>query len=173
MCRVMAELTWNAVEALTFAKRRCETVQLDLESLRELVFRLSYAMTLDYTQAEDLAQDCLIKIWQHRTRMAELECPEAWIAKVVTNKARSYWRRTKKWLPLQDTIPAPGEQDPTIIQLRAEISALPEELRAVVLLVSVYGFSYGEAGKALEVPEGTIASRLNKAKSLLAGRIGE
>lgn len=169
----MADRTWQMIEALSIPRKQEKALQFDLDSIRELVFRLSYALTLDYTQAEDLAQDCLIKIWQHRGRLEELECPEAWIAKVVTNKARNYWRRTRKWLPLQESVPAPSEQDPTIVELRQEIGNLSEDLRNVVLLVGVYGYSYSETGQVLQIPEGTVASRLNTAKRELQRRLGE
>lgn len=167
----MADLTWQAVEALAIGRKREEAFQFDLDSIRELVFKLSYALTLDYSLAEDLAQDCLIKIWQHRARLSELDCPEAWIAKVVTNKARSYWRRRHKWFQIPANTVAPGEQDPVMIELKKLIGELKEELREVVLLIAVYGFTYPEVATALAIPEGTVASRYNTAKKLLQNRM--
>ena len=169
----MAELTWNAVETIAIRCKTERTFHFDLDSIRELVFKLSYALTLDYTLAEDLAQDSLIKIWQHRGRLAELEYPEAWIAKVVTNKARSYWRRRTKWFELPKDTPAPGENDPVLIELKSMIADLNVEQREVVLLVAVYGFTYPEAAEALGIPEGTVSSRYSTAKKLLQDRMGE
>ena len=167
----MADLTWQAVEALAVRRNKEQTFQFDLDSIRELVFKLSYALTLDYSLAEDLAQDCLIKIWQHRSRLSELDSPEAWIAKVVTNKARSYWRRRSKWFSIPINTPAPGEQDPMMIELKKLISELKEDLREVVLLVAVYGFTYPEASTILGIPEGTVSSRYSTAKKLLQHRM--
>lgn len=167
----MADLTWQAVEAFAVLRQEERIAQFDLDSIREYIFRLSYALTLDYTLAEDLAQDCVIKVWQHRQRLQCLDNPEAWIAKVVTNRARTYWKRRPNWLPLPTTIVQPGEQDPTVIELRGFVSQLKSEFRDVILLVSIYGFTYPEVAEILGVPEGTVSSRLNHAKKELRKRM--
>ncbi|MBI1333956.1 MAG: sigma-70 family RNA polymerase sigma factor [Armatimonadetes bacterium] len=169
----MAELTWNAIEALAISRDRDRAFQRDFDSIRELVFKLSYALTLDHSLAEDLAQDVLIKIWQHRERLASFDQPEAWIAKVVANKAKSLWRRRPKWVPIPPNAAVPGEQDPQLIELRTIIASLKDDFREVILLVAVYGFSYAEAGQALGIPEGTVASRFSHAKKELQRRMGE
>ena len=163
----MAVLTWQSLELIQVHQNREGTLEFDFDSIREFIFKLSYSLTLDYTLAEDLAQDCLIKVWQHKNRLKELDSAEAWIAKVVTNKARNYWKRKPKWLPLVSSIPAPQEQDPVMIELRSFISDLKPESRDVVLLVAVSGYTYAEAAKILEVPEGTVASRFSTAKKQL------
>lgn len=169
----MAELTWNMVEALALSRQKDLPKEFDFDSIRELIFKLSYAMTLDYALAEDLAQDCLIKVWQHRSRLNQLQAPEAWIAKIVRNKARNYWRRRPKWLPIPSNAVACGEQDPVMIELKSLISQLKEDHREVVLLVAVYGFTYPEAAEILGIPSGTVASRYSFAKKELQHKMGE
>ncbi len=169
----MAVLTWQSLELIQVHQNREETLEFDFDSIREFIFKLSYSLTLDYTLAEDLAQDCLIKVWQHQGRLKELDSAEAWIAKVVTNKARNYWKRKPKWLPLTPSIPAPNEQDPMMVELRTLISDLKPESRDVVLLVAVSGYTYAEAATILEVPEGTIASRFSTAKKQLQHLMGD
>ena len=163
----MAVLTWQSLELLQVNRDREGTIGLDFDSIREYIFRLSYSLTLDYSLAEDLAQDCLIKVWQHQSRLNELDSAEAWIAKVVTNKARNSWKRRPKWLALSPALTAPGEQDPVMIELKEMIASLKPELRDVVLLVAVSGFTYPEAAEILEIPEGTVASRFSTAKKQL------
>jgi RNA polymerase sigma-70 factor (ECF subfamily) len=169
----MAELTWHMIEALAIQRDKDAPLQHDFDSIRELIFKLSYALTLDYALAEDLAQDCLIKVWQHRGRLGQLDVPEAWIAKIVRNKAKNYWKRRPKWLQIPSNAVTPGEQDPVMIELKSFISQLKEEQREVVLLVAVYGFTYPEAGAILEIPAGTVASRYSFAKKELQRRMGE
>jgi RNA polymerase sigma-70 factor, ECF subfamily len=169
----MAVLTWDSLECLEKRRERSKTLDHDFDSIREFIFKLSYSLTLDFALAEDLAQDCLIKVWQHQHRLKELDSCEAWIAKVVTNKARNYWKRKPKWLPLSLSVPAPDEQDPVMIELRQLIAALKPEFREVVLLVAVSGFTYTEAAQILAVPEGTIASRFSAAKKQLEHQMGD
>ena len=137
----MAVLTWDSLQALQSREERGKTVELDFDSIREFIFRISYSLTLDYTLAEDLAQDCIIKVWQHRGRLKELDSAEAWIAKIVTNRARNYWKRKPNWIPLAVSVLAPGEQDPTMIELRELIAGLKQDFRDVILLVAVYGYT--------------------------------
>ena len=169
----MAVLTWESLECLSKGEGASKALEYDFDSIREFIFKLSYSLTLDYSLAEDLAQDCLIKVWQHQRRLPELGNKEAWIAKVVTNKARNYWKRRPRWLPLSLSVPAPQEQDPVMIELRQLISDLKPDLRDVVLLVAVSGFSYSEAALILEVPEGTVASRFSTAKKKLQYLMGD
>ncbi|MEI7984408.1 MAG: RNA polymerase sigma factor [Armatimonadota bacterium] len=171
----MAVLTWDSLQTLRCSGERGKTLEFDFDfdSIREFIFKLSYSLTLDYSLAEDLAQDCLIKVWQHQHRLHELHSAEAWIAKVVTNKARNYWKRKPNWLPLMASVPAPGEQDPTLIELRELIAGLKQEYRDVILLVAVYGYTYAEAGQTLDVPEGTVASRFSAAKKQLQYLMGD
>ena len=169
----MAVLTWDSLECLRAQEERTKTLEYDFDSIREFIFKLSYSLTLDFSLAEDLAQDCIIKVWQHQHRLKELECAEAWIARVVTNKARNYWKRKPRWLPLSLSVPAPDEQDPVMIELRRLIADLRPEFRDVVLLVAVSGFSYGEAAQILDVPEGTVASRFSTAKKQLQYQMGD
>jgi RNA polymerase sigma-70 factor (ECF subfamily) len=169
----MAVLTWQSFVSLGLSARQSGTVEFDFDSIRDYIFKLSYALTLDYSLAEDLAQDCLIKVWQHQHRLKELDSAEAWIAKVVANKARNYWRRRPKWLSLSPALPAPGEQDPVMIELKEMIGTLKPEFRDVILLVAVSGFTYPEAGKILDIPEGTVASRFSTAKKQLQHLMGD
>ena len=169
----MAVLTWQSLELISVHQNRDGTLEFDFDSIRDYIFRLSYSLTLDYTLAEDLAQDCLIKVWQHQHRLKELDSAEAWIAKVVTNKARNYWKRRPKWLALSNNIKAPGEQDPVMIELKGMIADLKGELRDVMLLIAVSGFTYTEAAKILEIPEGTVASRFSTAKKQLQFQMGD
>ena len=85
----MAVLTWESLECLGKKQHGELSHKLDFDSIRDTIFKLSYSLTLDYSIAEDVAQDCLIKVWQHQHRIADLDCKEAWIAKVVANKARN------------------------------------------------------------------------------------
>ena len=169
----MAVLSWDSLQSLREREPRNRTLEYDFDSIREFIFKLSYSLTLDYALAEDLAQDCIIKVWQHQHRLTELQNREAWIAKVVMNKARNFWKRKPRWLPLSKFMAVPEEQDPVMIELRSLISDLKPDYRDVILLVAVSGYSYAEAAKILEIPEGTVASRFSYAKKHLQHQMGD
>ena len=60
-----------------------------------------------------------------------------------------------------------------LIQAEQQILGLPDELRTILVLVCVEGFSYREAAETLDIPLGTVMSRLARARLLLAERLGE
>lgn len=139
----------------------------NLDFVREEVFRIAYSMTLDYATAEDISQDCLLRIWRNRDDLAEASNPKAWVTKVVVNRVRSHWQRRKLWLPFASQKEPSCEVDAKLIELRAAIDSLPRDCREVVVLVCIYGASYAEAALALSIPEGTVASRVNRGRELL------
>ena len=62
----MTVITWESLEGLGKRQRGDLSHELDFDSIRQTIFKLSYSLTLDYSIAEDVAQDCLIKVWQHQ-----------------------------------------------------------------------------------------------------------
>jgi len=139
----------------------------NFDDLRDQVFRLAYALTLNYSEAEDLAQDCLIRIWSNRDKLQQAHSPQAWVTQVVVNRVRTHWRRKVSWLPLRRAEEVPTESDPEMLALKCAMEALPTDYREVALLVGVYGASYADAALTLNIPEGTVGSRFNKAKQML------
>ena len=146
----------------------------NFDGIREYVYRLAFSLTLDRCQAEDVTQEALVRIWDHRASLCKLQAPKAWIARVVVNASRSHWRTRPKWLRFgQGVEPTGGEIDPNLIALRAAIAGLDESKRHVVLLVGVFGASYEEAAVALDLAEGTVASRFHHAKLALKSALGD
>lgn len=146
--------------------------QQDIEGFRDQIFRLAYSLTLNYNVAEDIAQDCLIRIWRNRDAVQQAQSPAAYVAKITINRTRTYLKRTRTWVPLFKIEMSAPDADPRMLELNVAVQKLPKELREVLLMTSVYGASYEEAAKLLCLPVGTIGSRLNRAKQLLAEAMG-
>ena len=66
-----------------------------------------------------------------------------------------------------------GEAGVAVTQLHEKIASLPSDLAAVLLLVSIEGYSYAEAAELLDVPIGTVMSRVHRARKSLAAKISE
>ncbi len=130
------------------------------------------------TQADDLVQDCLervVRSWHQRRSDGEVR---SWVFTILHNLAVNRMlqtRRRGRHVPLEDageeafTVPAPQEQRIRHGELMAAVAALPQEQRAVLLLVSVEDLSYAETAKALDIPIGTVMSRLARAREKVAG----
>lgn len=137
--------------------------------------RYAVALLRDRSAADDLVQDCLeraVSGW-HRRREGSVK---AWLFAILHNLAVDRFRQIKnrgKHAAIEDTIEADLSEGPTqerTIMLRdvlEKLGRLPEDLRAVLLLVAVEDLSYAEAANALDIPIGTVMSRLSRARERL------
>ena len=133
--------------------------------------RYAYALLREREAADDLVQDTLeraIKSWPQRHCDGDLR---AWLFAIERNLFLAGLRR-RRWptvlepdalAQIADNAPGPeaglGAQD-----IMAGLDTLPEEQRSVLLLVAVENLSYAEAASVLEVPIGTVMSRLSRAR---------
>jgi RNA polymerase sigma-70 factor (ECF subfamily) len=136
--------------------------------------------------AEDLLQDAAFRAFEAYGRLREPSAARSWLFTILTrthlNRSRGRRRRPEtvtadldevafeaalaEWAPL----PSPAdtlESRQLGEQLTVALDGLPPELRAVVLLVDVEGFTQREVAAMVDVPEGTVASRLFRARRQL------
>ena len=101
-----------------------------------------------------------------------------WLYRIAYNACLDELRRSRRdeELPLSDGLrslsPDPADVAAGREDLARALAALPPDERATVLLVDAQGFDYRQASRVLGVPEGTIASRLNRARASLRTALG-
>lgn len=129
----------------------------------------------DAELADDAVQDCLEKVvanWSHRRNPD----PRTWVFTILHNLAVNTLRqRTRRGPPVDlDDLPdnalaMDADQDRNLFgkEVMAAIESLPEDQRSILLLVSVEELSYTEVAKVLDVPIGTVMSRLSRARERL------
>lgn len=147
-----------------------------IEPLIPALRRYARSLLRDRTAADDLVQDCLeraIRQWHQRRRDGDAR---TWIFTILHNLAINRLRQSARrgvHVSLEDTAESafarpPGQEDGLCNEdLLKALQTLPEEQRAVLLLVSVEDLSYAEAAKVLDVPVGTVMSRLSRARERL------
>jgi RNA polymerase sigma-70 factor (ECF subfamily) len=150
-----------------------------LESLSPLVpalRRYARALLRERTAADDLVQECLeraIERW-HQRRAGD---PRAWLFAILHNLAISQLRQSSRrglHVALDESAArapsraATQELSLQHAELLRALAELTEEHRAVLLLVSVEDLSYAEAAHVLDVPVGTVMSRLSRARTTLS-----
>ena len=116
------------------------------------LYRAALAILGDAQEAEDAVQDTFLKFLEKAP--AELDSPPAWL--------RAAWRRRS--VPLWESLPAP---EPEERQELEEIFSLPPADRAVIHLFYYEGLSTGEIARLTGQAEGTVRSRLSRARSRL------
>ncbi len=141
---------------------------------RQLVLT-AYAMTNDLGDAEEITQEAFALAYGRRARLADADSPEAWIRTVTVNLAKRRWRRKamldrilRRQRVEPEVEPPAGEH----VDLHHAIRALGREQRAVVVLHYLADLPVDEVASILDIPAGTVKSRLSRARTALAAALG-
>ena len=150
-----------------------------VEPLIPALRRYARALMRDRAGADDLVQDCLeraVSRWYQR-RDGDVR---AWLFTILHNLAVSQFRKAAsrgRHVAIDETNEdsfgeAASQEQKLIYQdVLAKLARLPEDQRAVLLLVAVEDLSYAEAAKMLGIPVGTVMSRLSRARERLQQEI--
>lgn len=143
-------------------------------SFRRLVLA-AYAMTSDLGEAEEITQEAFAIGYGKRINLSSVDNPEAWIRTVAVNLARRRWRRRAmldRILRRQHAQPDPPvDATSEHLDLHVAIRALAEEQRAVVVLHYLADLPIDEVASILDIPLGTVKSRLSRARAALAAQL--
>ncbi|OGA65504.1 MAG: RNA polymerase subunit sigma-24 [Betaproteobacteria bacterium RIFCSPLOWO2_12_FULL_68_20] len=147
----------------------------DAERLVELIPRLRrYARALvgDRASADDLVQDTLERAWAKLHLYSRGTDLRAWLFTVMHNVHVNKLRASRATDPLEDEMPELAQRAPQgdallVRDLERAIGRLPSEQREVLLLVTLEEMSYDEAARTLDIPIGTVMSRLSRAREKL------
>jgi RNA polymerase sigma-70 factor (ECF subfamily) len=141
------------------------------------VFNVVFHMCGDALIADDAAQETFIRAWQNLRSYRPQTSLRNWLYRIAFNAGMDMLRKEKRILPndidemdLRDERSGPeaqvSQQERTTLVQKAVLS-LPDASRAVLVLREYEGMSYSEIADALDIPLGTVMSRLNYARKLL------
>ena len=154
-----------------------ELVCIHAQGVRHVIYR----MCGDAQIAEDAAQETFIQAWLHLSSYRPQTSLRNWLYRIAINAAMDMLRKEKRILPnaledlqLSDPLPGPetvfSQGERTALVQKAVLS-LPDASRAVLVLREYEGMSYHEIADALDIPVGTVMSRLNYARKLLKDKL--
>ncbi|MCA1323840.1 sigma-70 family RNA polymerase sigma factor [Herbaspirillum sp. alder98] len=145
----------------------------DLRELMPRLRRFAASLTRNEASADDLVQSCLERALSRRRQHTDGDL-RAWLFQIMYRRFVDSQRRTKRYAGLlalllpRDEALAPSTEDIVLSRAAlADFNKLTPEQRALLLLVSVEGLSYQEAAHALDLPIGTVMSRLSRARCAL------
>jgi len=162
------------------AEMRDEILRNQMVGLLPRLRRFAMTLARDPDRADDLVQAACERALTRLDQLREGTRLDSWLYRIIYTQWIDNLRRKKTrseklvLLSNESRSPGPGIDsgnplDDTL-DLQKALSTLPEEHRTAIMLVSVEGYSYAEAASVLEVPAGTVASRVARARNML-GRI--
>ncbi|MGH3032447.1 MAG: sigma-70 family RNA polymerase sigma factor [Gaiellaceae bacterium] len=186
----MAEPETNARRIAEEARDRVRFEEEVLE-LSDQVYRVARRLVPTREEAEDLVQDTYARAfrsWRSYTPGTNLR---AWLMRILTNLNIDRGRReqrTPDMRPMEEgdyflynrlEEASGGDGEERIVERLSQdgvvqaLSAVPHDFRDVIVLVDIGDFSYGEAAQILDVPIGTVMSRLHRGRRILKSELAE
>lgn len=154
----------------------------DLIALLPRLRRFARSLTRSVPDADDLVQEACLRALARSDQWDRSQPLDRWVFRITRNLWISEVRKRTVRIG-QGQVPADethelvssdsGEASVMAGELRGQIAALPEELSAILLTVSVEGYSYAEAAELFEIPVGTVMSRIHRARKTLAAQINQ
>jgi len=173
--------------------RRAEFEALALPHLDSL-YRTGLRMTRSREEAEDLVQETFMKAYRSFATFQPDTNMRAWLFKILTNSYINRYRRqslepvrtsfndVKSFLASEDAAEATASTEAMEDfdlgerldgEVKQALEELPEEFRLVVIMALVEGLSYKDISRALDIPLGTVMSRLYRGRQALKNRLAE
>ncbi len=149
---------------------------------RRRVYSVAYKFTGNHEEAEDLTQDIFIKVFRALHTFDRRANFQTWLISVSRNMCIDHYRSVRKeretinrdisaddLMPVAEGLPADAllEQQGQAALLRRALAALPDPLRLAVTLRDLQDLSYHDIARRLQVPEGTVKSRINRGRAEL------
>jgi len=141
---------------------------------RERVLRAAYGVLGSIEEAEDAAQDVFVKAWQKLETYNGEASFSSWLYRITVNTSIDVLRRRREQTGLDQQMAEKtyGPEDRMLQndaqrQIRQAVDELPDGSRAVIILREYEQLSYKEIAEILEIPIGTVMSRLNYARRRL------
>jgi RNA polymerase sigma-70 factor (ECF subfamily) len=164
-----------------------EAFDILVQRYRASLFRFVYHSLHNREDAEDISQETFVKAYFSLSQLRDNSYFKNWLFKIALNLVRDS-KRAEKRNPLisldsysegndaladleEENINAPDEESELLMRLRKEIASLPSDLREVIILRDLQGFSYEEIAKIVGCPLGTVKSRLFYARQILREKL--
>ena len=168
-------------------KRRERVFEVEFLPQIDALFNFAFHLTFNEDDSNDLVQETYMKAFRFIDSYEEGTNAKAWLFKILKNAFINHYRKAAKRptkVDYQEIVAFQNEENDTnyssYMDLREEmfqgmmgdevtiaINALPVDFRTVILLCDIEGFKYEEIAKIIDIPIGTVRSRLHRARNML------
>ena len=172
----------------TAERSRDEVLEALVREHSRLVYRIAYAVLRRHHEAEDATQETFLRVVRYSSRLAAVEDPKTWLARIAWRVAVEFGKRNarKRETPLEDpekpvqeVISPDASADQAIhgtqvgAVLEKLIAALPEKLRAPLILSAIEEMSPREIAATLDINEAAVRSRVFRARRILKEKLAQ
>lgn len=172
--------TLDSIKSLLALSARQRQLRKQLEANRGRLHRMAYAWSHNIDVADEIAQKTIINALDNADDIKNIDAIDIWLFRALSNCFADFCRQypeetdvDKVLASKKDTPDTVHGQNEMLASIRYAIARLPLKYRQVITFVDIEGFSYAKVADILDVPMGTIMSRLNRARQSLKKRLAE
>ena len=146
----------------------------EVRSLTDTAFAVSYLILGHSADCEDAMSAAILRAYENRGKLKKRESFRAWFLQILRHEAYNLLRKQRRLTPVEELpeAPAPEGDDAGRLDLRQALRELTDTQRTALLLQQE-GYDLAEIGQALDVPVGTVKSRISRAKKTLRAILEE
>ena len=150
-----------------------ETFAARTGAVKARLYRTAYLYLGSEADALEAVDEAVYQALRALRKLRQPEFFETWLTRILINECHRELRRRKRLAPEEAMPESAGPDDYDALPLREAVLRLPEELRLVIILRFFAGYTQAETAAALEIPQGTVATRQRRALELLRLELGE
>lgn len=153
-----------------------------IESNLDRLYGYAFALSQDSEQARDLVQECALRALEASRQPTEPAAYRAWLFRILRNAFVDRCRKGGTEVDIDAAAEVVDDDDAgwsgdrrvvDVVTIRIAVAKLPIAQREIIALVDFVGFSYAETARVLDIAEGTVMSRLSRARKALLDLIAE
>ena len=143
------------------------------QALRQRLYRTAFLYLGREADALEVVDEAVYQALRGLGKLREAAYFETWLTRILINECHRELRRRKRLFGEEALPESAGPDAYDHLPLKDAVSRLPETLRAVVILRYFTGYTQSETAAALDIPQGTVATRQRRALELLRLELGE
>jgi RNA polymerase sigma-70 factor (ECF subfamily) len=147
---------------------------------RSRLYRMAYSWTHNPALADDLVQQTCYKALRNQRSLRDMEAADSWLFRILANCLADHYRSHREVLSDEGitvvdahTPEHAAREDQVARRVRRAVAALPLAHRQVITLVDLEGFAYATVAQILDIPVGTVMSRLSRGRRALRERLAD
>ncbi|MBQ8057855.1 MAG: sigma-70 family RNA polymerase sigma factor [Ruminococcus sp.] len=150
---------------------------MDINKFEQLVrastdtlYRVSMSMLKNEHDAQDAVSEAILKAYENLHKLRKEEYFKTWLVRILINECKLILRKSDRIISnANEKIPEITSRDNPYLSVEVgeAINSLPEKIRLVIVMFYVEDYSIKDIKRVLNIPEGTVKSRLSKGRALL------
>lgn len=138
-----------------------------IEKIRGKLYRIAYPYFNSESMAVDMVDEAIYKAYLKKKQLRQEQYMETWLIRIIMNLCKTKYSKYKKQTGIDEMPEDATYADYENLPLKEALVRLPQQYREVVVLKYFGGYTIAEIGQLLEIPQGTVATRMRKALELL------